>query len=56
MPMSPRTTFHCDGLHALLGKIRQYTYVLCDCLLIKQMALSFSINILTWYIFIARPK
>ena len=36
-----------QGLHVLLGETRQCIYVLCNWLLINQMALSFSINILT---------
>ena len=38
-------------LHILLG-----IYILCDFLLTNQMALSFNINILTGYIFVARPN
>ena len=43
-----------QDLHVLLGEIRQRIYEKCDYLFTNQMALSFNINILTAYIFIAR--
>ena len=46
-----------QGLHVVPGEIWQYIYVLGNSVLNNQMALSFNyINILTGYIFIARPN
>ena len=58
MNLSSRTNFIVkpQGLHVLLGEIRQGTYELRDSLLTNQMALSFNIDILAGYIFVARPN
>ena len=45
-----------QGLYVFLGEIWQCIYILCDFLSTNQMALSFNINILAGYIFIARPN
>ena len=56
MPMSPRTSFHCETTSSACSSKWNGQYVLCDYLLTNQIALSFNTNILTGYIFIARPN
>ena len=45
-----------EGPHVRLGEIWRCIKEVCDSLLTNQMALSFSINISTGYIFIAKPN
>ena len=55
-PLELRFIVKPQGLHVLLGEMRQCIYVLCNSLLNNQMALLFNINTLQGYIFIARPN